>query len=85
MSLLKWIFSPKQKEPVESFVKRNVLYMKYRTVYDHEFEIAIYPDPKVPGTFTIKANGLEVGRIGVTDDGAGLIVSGTIRPIKYIE
>jgi hypothetical protein len=85
VGLLKWLFDSKPKEPVQSFVKQNVLYMKYKTIYDHEFEIAIYPDTKVPGTFTIKSNGLEVGRVGVSDDGACLIVSGTLRPIKYID
>ena len=79
-----WIFKRSQKSPIETWVERNVLYFKYKTIYNHDFEVSVYPDVKVPGTFIIKSNGSEIGRVGVSDDGSRLIISGTVAPPSFV-
>lgn len=82
--MFKWIFNRKPKPVVKNWTDRNVLYFKYKTIYNHDFEVSVYPDVKVPGTFIIKSNGLEIGRVGVSDDGSRLIISGTVAPPSFV-
>jgi hypothetical protein len=82
--VFEWIFKSKPKSPVKTWVENNALYFKYKTIYNHDFEVSVYPDVKVPGTFIIKSNSLEIGRVGVSDDGSRLIISGTVAPPSFL-
>lgn len=84
MNLFTRLFG-KRREPVEHWASKNALYARYETADGITFEVSVYPDPQMPATFLVKANGLVVGRIWVDDNGVSLGVSDTVGPLKHVQ
>lgn len=60
------------------------IHTTYVTTKGKVMEVVVRPDPKNPATFIVHANGVQVGRVWVEDNGLSLGVSDLISPIKFV-